>query len=172
MNNLKPDPLAFFDLSHTIEHGMITYRGLPAPIICDFLSREASRARYAEGTEFQIGRIDMVANTGTYLDSPCFACARRINGNEAGRCRTSRTMRVYPCTRDCRRRYCHRLRTRTQKASWRAWVSRNADILSPASRGNGSGSRYPGRISHNEIRRSAWLIITASRQTSSPDSWS
>ena len=58
------------DLSHTIEHGMITYRGLPAPLICDFLSREASRGLYAEETEFHIGRIDMVANTGTYLDSP------------------------------------------------------------------------------------------------------
>ncbi|NUO79206.1 cyclase family protein [candidate division KSB1 bacterium] len=58
------------DLSHTIEHGMITYKGLPAPIICDYLSREASRARYAEGTEFHIGKIEMVANTGTYLDSP------------------------------------------------------------------------------------------------------
>jgi len=60
----------FIDLSHTIEHGMITYKGLPAPLICDHLSREASRALYAPGTEFQIGRIDMVANTGTYLDSP------------------------------------------------------------------------------------------------------
>jgi kynurenine formamidase len=49
---------------------MITYRGLPAPLICDFLSREASRNLYAEGTEFHIGRIDMIANTGTYLDSP------------------------------------------------------------------------------------------------------
>jgi arylformamidase len=58
------------DLSHTIEHGMITYKGLPAPVICDYLSREASRAKYAPGTEFHIGRIDMVANTGTYLDSP------------------------------------------------------------------------------------------------------
>jgi arylformamidase len=58
------------DLSHTVEHGMITYKGLPAPIICDYLSREASRDRYAPGTEFQIGKIDMVANTGTYLDSP------------------------------------------------------------------------------------------------------
>jgi kynurenine formamidase len=58
------------DLSHTIEHGMITYRGLPAPLICDYLSREASQKLYAEGTEFHIGRIDMVANTGTYLDSP------------------------------------------------------------------------------------------------------
>ena len=58
------------DLSHVVEDGMVTYKGLPAPIICDYLSREASRARYAEGTEFQIGRIEMVANTGTYLDSP------------------------------------------------------------------------------------------------------
>ena len=58
------------DLSHTVEHGMITYKGLPAPIICDYLSRDASRARYAPGTEFQIGKIEMIANTGTYLDSP------------------------------------------------------------------------------------------------------
>ncbi len=58
------------DVSHVIEHGMITYRGLPAPLICDFLSREQSRAHYALGTEFQIGKIEMVANTGTYLDSP------------------------------------------------------------------------------------------------------
>jgi kynurenine formamidase len=58
------------DVSHTVEHGMVTYKGLPAPVICDYLSREASRERYAHGTEFQIGRIDMVANTGTYVDSP------------------------------------------------------------------------------------------------------
>lgn len=58
------------DLSHTVEHGLITYRGLPAPVICDYLSREASRALYAPGTEFHIGKIEMVANTGTYLDSP------------------------------------------------------------------------------------------------------
>jgi kynurenine formamidase len=58
------------DVSHVVEHGMITYRGLPAPLICDFLSREQSRAHYATGTEFQIGKIEMVANTGTYLDSP------------------------------------------------------------------------------------------------------
>src|SRR5213082_2810408 len=58
------------DLSHTVEHGMITYKGLPAPIICDYLSREASRQQYAPGTEFQIGKIELVANTGTYLDSP------------------------------------------------------------------------------------------------------
>ena len=60
----------FVDVSHTVKHGMITYKGLPAPIVCDFMSREASRAKYAPGTEFHIGRIDMVANTGTYVDSP------------------------------------------------------------------------------------------------------
>ena len=58
------------DLSHTIEHGLITYKGLPAPIICDYISREQSKEHYAPGTEFQIGKIEMVANTGTYLDSP------------------------------------------------------------------------------------------------------
>jgi kynurenine formamidase len=60
----------FVDVSHTIEHGLVTYRGLPAPLICDYLSREESRRLYAEGTEFHIGKIEMVANTGTYLDSP------------------------------------------------------------------------------------------------------
>ena len=60
----------FIDLSHTIESGMITYKGLPAPLICDYLSREKSREFYAPGTEFQIGRIEMVANTGTYIDCP------------------------------------------------------------------------------------------------------
>ncbi|HYQ92914.1 MAG TPA: cyclase family protein, partial [Candidatus Competibacteraceae bacterium] len=63
-------PSTLIDLSHTVEHGMITYKGLPAPIICDFLSREQSRQFYSEGTEFHIGKIEMVANTGTYLDSP------------------------------------------------------------------------------------------------------
>jgi len=62
--------VAFLDLSHTIVDGMITYPGLPAPLICDFLSRTASRARYGDGVEFHIGRIDMVANTGTYIDAP------------------------------------------------------------------------------------------------------
>ncbi len=58
------------DLSHTVEDGMITYKGIPAPLICDFLTREASKAYYAEGTTFHIGKIEMAANTGTYLDSP------------------------------------------------------------------------------------------------------
>lgn len=58
------------DISHVIESGMITYKGLPAPIVCDYLSREQSRQHYAAGTEFQIGKIEMVSNTGTYIDSP------------------------------------------------------------------------------------------------------
>ena len=58
------------DLSHTIENGLITYKGLPAPVICDYLSREESRKVYEEGTEFQIGKIEMVGNTGTYIDCP------------------------------------------------------------------------------------------------------
>src|SRR5215216_1578864 len=58
------------DVSHAVEDGMITYKGLPAPIICDYLSREESREHYAEGTEFHIGKIEMVANTGTYVDAP------------------------------------------------------------------------------------------------------
>jgi kynurenine formamidase len=58
------------DLSHVIEAGMVTYKGLPAPVICDYWSREASAALYEDGSSFQIGRIDMVANTGTYLDCP------------------------------------------------------------------------------------------------------
>jgi arylformamidase len=60
----------FLDLSHSVVDGMITYPGLPGPIICDFLSRAASGERYASGVEFQIGKIEMVANTGTYIDSP------------------------------------------------------------------------------------------------------
>ena len=63
-------PRRLVELSHPISHGMITYPGLPGPEITDHLSREASRALYAQGTEFQIGRISMVANTGTYLDVP------------------------------------------------------------------------------------------------------
>ena len=58
------------DVSHVVEDGMETYRGLPAPLICDFWTREASRAHYQPGTEFQIGKIELVANTGTYVDAP------------------------------------------------------------------------------------------------------
>ena len=58
---------------------MTTYPGLPGPIICDYLSREGSRARYAPGVEFQIGKIEMVANTGTYIDAPFH---RYADGND------------------------------------------------------------------------------------------
>ena len=58
------------DLSHDISEGMVTYKGLPGPHICDYWSREASASNYDDGATFQIGRIDMVANTGTYLDTP------------------------------------------------------------------------------------------------------
>src|SRR5512132_2871021 len=61
---------ALIDVSHTIEHDMITYKSLPPPMISDYLSRDASRTLYDPGTEFHIGKIEMVANTGTYLDSP------------------------------------------------------------------------------------------------------
>jgi arylformamidase len=70
------------DLSHAVEDGMITYPGLPAPTVCDFLSREQSRASYAPGTEFQIGRIDMCSNTGTYVDSPFHRFADGIDVSE------------------------------------------------------------------------------------------
>lgn len=59
-----------FDLSHMVQHGKVTYPGLPAPVVTDYLSHEAAKARYAEGVTFQIGQINMVANTGTALDAP------------------------------------------------------------------------------------------------------
>jgi len=64
------DEFELVDVCHTIEDGMTTYKGLPAPVITSYLSREDSRNHYAPGTEFHIGKIEMVANTGTYLDSP------------------------------------------------------------------------------------------------------
>lgn len=60
----------YVELSHDIEDGMVTYPGLPAARICDYLSRERSREIYEAGTEFQIATIEIVANTGTYLDCP------------------------------------------------------------------------------------------------------
>lgn len=68
--NAERESDLLIDLSHTIENGLVTYKGLPAPIICDYLSRETSKQFYEEGTEFQIGKIEMVTNTGTYLDCP------------------------------------------------------------------------------------------------------
>jgi len=64
------------DVCHSIEDGMITYKGLPAPVIGEYLRREDSHTRYAPGTEFHIGKIEMVANTGTYLDTPFHRYAR------------------------------------------------------------------------------------------------
>ena len=64
------DKTEIVDLSHVIEDGMTTYKGLPGPHICDFWEREGTAANYDDGSTFQIGRIDMIANTGTYLDSP------------------------------------------------------------------------------------------------------
>lgn len=63
-------PGRLVDLSHTIEHGMVTYPGLPAPVVRDWLSRDASQSRYAPGTTFHIGQIELLANTGTYVDAP------------------------------------------------------------------------------------------------------
>jgi kynurenine formamidase len=60
----------FVDLSHTIESGMVTYRGLPAPVICDHLTREDSRTLYEDGVEFSMERIELLGNTGTWLDTP------------------------------------------------------------------------------------------------------
>jgi arylformamidase len=57
------------DVSHAVEHGVATFRGLPAPIVCDYLRREDSRWHYSPGVEFKIGKVEMVANTDTYLDS-------------------------------------------------------------------------------------------------------
>ena len=62
--------VALVDLSHAIEEGMTTYKGLPGPHLCDYWTREDSAAHYDDGSSFQIGRIDMIANTGTYVDSP------------------------------------------------------------------------------------------------------
>ncbi len=70
MSSVEKDNCKLIDLSHTVEHGMVTYKGLPGPVISDYWTREASRAHYEQGTSFHVGRIDMVANTGTYIDSP------------------------------------------------------------------------------------------------------
>lgn len=66
----QPGGRRLVDLSHVIEDGLVTYPGLPAVQVCDYLSREQSRGHYEAGTEFQIASIGMVANTGTYIDCP------------------------------------------------------------------------------------------------------
>ena len=69
----------FIELSHAIEDGMVTYTGLPGPVISDHMSRENSVSHYTEGTTFQIGKIEMVANTGTYIDAPFHRYAEGID---------------------------------------------------------------------------------------------
>ena len=82
---MEDEPTAkIIDLSHVITDGMVTYKGLPGPHICDFLSREASAANYDDGSTFQIGRIDMVANTGTYVDVPSHRFADGKDLSEVG----------------------------------------------------------------------------------------
>lgn len=68
MEHLRKESLV--DLSHVIEEGMTTFKGFPGPVLCDYWTRQASAAHYDDGSSFQIGRIDMIANTGTYVDSP------------------------------------------------------------------------------------------------------
>ena len=70
------------DLSHVIEEGMTTYKGFPGPHLCDYWTREASAAHYDDGSSFQIGRIDMIANTGTYVDSPFHRFAEGMDLSE------------------------------------------------------------------------------------------
>jgi arylformamidase len=71
MNDRKgPVRSRLVELSHAIRQGLITYPGLPGPEITEHLSRDAAAGLYGPGTSFHIGRISMVANTGTYLDSP------------------------------------------------------------------------------------------------------
>ena len=88
----RPASRRAIDLSHEIVDGMVTHPGIPAPTISTFLTHEASAARYAPGTTFEIGRIDLVANTGTYLDTPAHRFAGR-RGPERPRPRDGRRPR-------------------------------------------------------------------------------
>ena len=78
----------FIDLSHDVLDGMVTYPGLPAPRLGSVLTRAASRGRYAEGVEFDIGSIEMCANTGTYLDTPFhrYPDGHDLTGLDLARC--------------------------------------------------------------------------------------
>ena len=70
MSIFKQDGFSLIDVSHKVEDGMQTYKGLPVPIICDYLTREASKSHYENGTSFQIGVVTLCSNTGTYVDVP------------------------------------------------------------------------------------------------------
>src|SRR5215211_2400222 len=76
------------DLSHDITEGMTTYPGLPGPRTSTFLSRVDSVGRYAEGTTFDIGMVELCTNTGTYLDTPFhrFADGHDLTGLDLTRC--------------------------------------------------------------------------------------
>jgi kynurenine formamidase/predicted enzyme related to lactoylglutathione lyase len=78
----------FIDLSHDVYDGMVTYPGLPAPRLSSVLTREQSRGRYADGVEFDIGSIELCANTGTYLDTPFhrYAGGHDLSGLSLERC--------------------------------------------------------------------------------------
>ncbi|MBU2667528.1 cyclase family protein [Actinoplanes bogorensis] len=65
-----PPRRRFVELSHVITDGMVTYPGLAAPVITAHLTWEDSRPQYAPGTEFSLDRIEMLGQTGTYLDTP------------------------------------------------------------------------------------------------------
>ena len=69
----------FIDLSHPIEDGMKAYPGFPPPKIQAFITREDSRSRYGGKAEFYIGRVDMVGNVGTYVDSPFHRHAKGLD---------------------------------------------------------------------------------------------
>jgi arylformamidase len=62
--------MRIIELSHPIEPGMPTYPGLPEPEWSTFTSREASAQRLGTGVSFDIGALSIVANTGTYVDTP------------------------------------------------------------------------------------------------------
>jgi arylformamidase len=89
------------ELSHAIESGMTTHPGIPAPTISTFLSHEASAERYAPGTTFEIARIDLVANTGTYVDTPAH---RYPGGEDLSEVPLERLVDLDGVVVDCRRR--------------------------------------------------------------------
>lgn len=80
--------MELIDLSHVIEDGMVTYPGLPGPEVSEHLTFDESHAHYAAGTEFAIGRINLVANTGTYLDTAAhrYRGADDLSSLPLGRC--------------------------------------------------------------------------------------
>lgn len=147
------DTERFVDLSHTIVEGMVTYPGLPGPSIRDHLSREASRDHYAEGVEFAIQTVEMVGNTGTYIDSPSTAtpmaatsprstsptwstCRRSSPGSLAATTVASVSTRSVPST-SAAGRCCS---TRGGIGTGRARPSR----ASPSERGSASRRGYAG----------------------------